>query len=100
SRLPIATMTAPAPNTETFIARFTTDRVAAHRITDALVDELNPETTAVSLFEDGERWTVEAAFHDDADRALISDVLARATGLDVTNDIAFSTIGTRDWVAA
>jgi ribosomal protein L11 methyltransferase len=100
SRLPIATMTAPAPNTETFIARFTTDRVAAHRITDALVDELDPETTAVSLFEDGERWTVEAAFHDDADRALISDVLARATGLDVTKDIAFSTIGTRDWVAA
>lgn len=91
-------MTASSP--ETFVARFTTDRAAAHRIADALADELDPEASAVSLFEDGERWTVEAAFHDEADRTLISEIVARTAGPDALSTVAFSTIGIRDWVAA
>lgn len=93
-------MTAPAPHSETFVARIAADRLAAHHLADALAEELDPETSAVSLFEDGERWTVEAAFHDDADRALISDIIARVAGHDAASAIMFSTIGTRDWVAA
>lgn len=96
----IAVMTAPALPSETFVARFTTDRAAANRIADALVEELDPETSAVSTFEDGEHWTVEVAFHDEAGRASIADILARVAGHDAGKAIAFSSIGTRDWVAA
>ena len=93
-------MTTPPPHSETFVARIAMDRASAYRIADALADELDPDTTAVSLFEDGDRWTVEAAFHDDADRALISQIMTRAAGSEAASDIVFSTIGTRDWVAA
>ena len=93
-------MTAPVPNPETFVARVTADRAVAHRIADALAEVLDPETSAVSLFEDGERWTVEAAFHDDADRTLISGIVAQIAGGDAAAGLTFSTIGTRDWVRA
>jgi ribosomal protein L11 methyltransferase len=93
-------MTAPAPHPETFVARFATDRTAAQRLADAIADGLDPETSAVSLFEDAGHWTVEAAFHDGADRTLISAIVARIAGDDAVSGIAFSTIGTRDWVAA
>jgi ribosomal protein L11 methyltransferase len=93
-------MTAPEPTPETLIARISVERPAAHRIADALADALDPETCAVSLFESGACWTVEAAFHDDADRALISGIVAHVAGADARDQLAFSTIGTRDWVAA
>jgi ribosomal protein L11 methyltransferase len=93
-------MTATDPHPETFVARVTTDRALAHRIADVLADELDPETSAVSLFEDGAHWTVEAACHDDADRTRIAGVVAKVAGTDIANGIAFSTIATRDWVAA
>jgi ribosomal protein L11 methyltransferase len=93
-------MTAPAPDHETSVARFSTDRAAAHRIADALAEELDPETSAVSVFEDGDRWTVEAAFHDAAGRALIAGIVTGLAGHDAARELAFSTIGTRDWVAA
>ena len=51
-------MTLTAQPLETFVARVTTDRAQAHRIADALMEELDPETSAVSLFEDGTDWTV------------------------------------------
>ncbi len=93
-------MTTPAPHPETFVARVATDGASAHRIGDALADVLDPDTCAVSLYEDGAGWTVEAAFHDDADRALIADIVARTADQQAANGIVFSTIGTRDWVAA
>jgi ribosomal protein L11 methyltransferase len=72
----------------------------AHRLADALAEELDPQTSAVSLFEDGAHWTVEAAFHDDTDRALIVGIVTQVAGTDIAKAVAFSTIGTRDWVAA
>ena len=93
-------MTTPSPHHETLVARISTDRPAAHRLADALAERLDPETCAVSIFENGERWTVEAAFHNEAGRALISETVAQVAGPDAANDLVFSTIGTRDWVAA
>lgn len=93
-------MTLTAQPLETFVARVTTDRAQAHRIADALMEELDPETSAVSLFEDGTDWTVEAAFHDGTDRARIADVVTHVVGADAANGLAFSSIATRDWVAA
>jgi ribosomal protein L11 methyltransferase len=93
-------MTAPSPHHETLVARISTDRAAAHRFADALADRLDPETCAVSMFEDGESWTVEAAFHEQSARALISETVAQVAGPDAANELTFSTIATRDWVAA
>jgi len=93
-------MTAPSPHHETLVARISTDRAAAHRFADALADRLDPETCAVSMFEDGESWTVEAAFHEQSARALISETVTQVAGPDAANKLTFSTIATRDWVAA
>jgi ribosomal protein L11 methyltransferase len=90
----------PAPHPETSVARVTADRATAHRIADALADQLDPETSAVSVFEDTGGWTVEAAFHDEADRALIAGIVSRAGGPGAASGVAFSTIRARDWVAA
>lgn len=93
-------MTGPAPHSETLIARIAVDRPLAHRIAEALAETLDPDTCAVSLFESGTSWTVEAAFHNTADRALISELVAQVVGADASNQLAFSSIATRDWVAA
>ncbi|MFZ5692962.1 MAG: 50S ribosomal protein L11 methyltransferase [Pseudomonadota bacterium] len=93
-------MTATAICPETFLARLTMDRAQAHLIADALAEHLDPETCAVSLFENGTQWTVEAAFHDDTDRTLIAGIVASISGADSANAIVFSAIATRDWVAA
>lgn len=94
------TMTAPSPHHETLVARISTDRAAAHRLADALADRLDPDTCAVSMFEDGDRWTVEAAFHEQTARALISETVTQVAGPDAANELMFSSIATRDWVAA
>lgn len=89
-----------APHSQTFVARLPTDRATAHRIADALAEALDPDATAVSLFESADGWTVEAAFHDDADRALIVAIVTQTTDAETGGRIVFSIIGTRDWVAA
>lgn len=76
------------------------DRPAAHRLADALAERLDPDTCAVSMFEDGDRWTVEAAFHDEACRALIAETVAQGADPEASSELTFSTIGTRDWVTA
>lgn len=83
---------------DTFIARIAADRATAHRIADALAEALDPETAAVSVFEAGDGWTAEAAFHDHSERALISRIVTQVAGPGAA--IAFSTIAARDWVAA
>ncbi len=93
-------MTAPVPPHETRIARIPMERAAAHRLADALAERLDPESCAVSMFENGDRWTVEAAFHHAPDQELISETVAQVVGADVANELEFSTIATRDWVAA
>jgi ribosomal protein L11 methyltransferase len=93
-------MTRPAEHSETFVARVTADRNNAQRMADAFAEVLDPENSAVSIFDGTNGWTVEAAFHDDAERALISAVVARVAGPKAAAGLAFSTIGARDWVAA
>ena len=94
------TVTAPAPYPETLVARLPTDRATAHHIADALAEALDPETSAVSMFESAEGWTVETAFHDEADEALIAAIVSQTAGAALANRLTFSTIATRDWVAA
>jgi ribosomal protein L11 methyltransferase len=93
-------MSATAPYPETLVARVQTDRAMAQRIADALSEALDPDTSAVSMFESAEGWTVETAFHDGAEQALIAAIVSQTAGADLANRLAFATIATRDWVAA
>lgn len=93
-------MTAAEPLSDTLVARISVDRALAHRIADALAETLDPETSAVSLFESGASWTVEAAFHDEADRALISGIITEVAGAAMAGDLTVTAISKRDWVAA
>jgi ribosomal protein L11 methyltransferase len=93
-------MTTPAPYPETFVARVPADRATALRIADTLAETLDPDTSAVSAFESTDGWIVEAAFHDDTDRALIERVIANTAGPQAADRIVFSSVAPRDWVAA
>jgi ribosomal protein L11 methyltransferase len=93
-------MTGTAPFPETLIARLSADRATVQQIADALSEALDPETSAVSLYESVGGWTVEAAFHDAAERALIAAIVAQAAGPEAAARVAFSTVAKRDWVAA
>ncbi|MFN3349371.1 50S ribosomal protein L11 methyltransferase [Pseudorhodoplanes sp.] len=93
-------MNAPTPPAETFVACLAAERPLAERLADALSDMLDPQTCAVSLFESGEHWAVEAAFHDPDDRNVISSLVARIAGPERSRALTFSSIAKRDWVAA
>lgn len=93
-------MTIPSPHHQTLVARIAMDRPAAHRLADALADRLDPDTCAVSMFESGDYWTVEAAFHDETSQAVISETVTQVAGAEAVNGLQFSSIETRDWVAA
>jgi ribosomal protein L11 methyltransferase len=93
-------MTNPSPHQQTLVARIAMERPAAHRLADALAERLDPDTCAVSMFEDGDHWTVEAAFHDEASQAVISETVTQVAGSEAVSGLEFSSIETRDWVAA
>jgi ribosomal protein L11 methyltransferase len=93
-------MTGPARYPETLIARVPADRATAQRVADALAEALDPDTSAVSMFESGEGWTVETAFHEEADRARIAAIVSQTADADLAQRLTFSTIAARDWVAA
>lgn len=89
-------MSDPKSQAETMLARAVTDRGTALRVADRLSEELDPESCAVSIFEQGTDWVVEAVFTDADTRAqierLVRDILPSAS-LTVTK------VAERDWVA-
>ena len=82
---------------ETFVARVTAEEPIARRISDLLADLLDPDYSAVSVFETTAGWTAEAVFRRDHDRVLIRQIVER---FGVSGPLTFSTVAERDWVAA
>ena len=93
-------MAQPLPHPETMVARIPAERLCAQRMADGLAELLDPDTHAVSVFEDGDIWTVEVVFHDEDERTLIADLVAQIGGREAAGKLTFSTVGVRDWVAA
>jgi ribosomal protein L11 methyltransferase len=87
-------------NQTSVLARLVIDRETAQRLSDALMEALDPGETAIAAFEDrAGTWSVEIYFehppNEEAVRALIGDLAGDAA----RDRLAFATVAARDWVA-
>jgi ribosomal protein L11 methyltransferase len=89
-------MTDPEAQPETLLARVAADRATAQRLADRLSEALDPETCAVSIFEQGTDWICEAVFTGTDTREQIERVIAQM--LPGTSPIVTG-VSERDWVA-
>ena len=67
---------------------------------DLFAEAFDPEFHAVSVYETAAGWTAEILFHAETERGLIEAVVERGAGRLGAEALTFSTIATRDWVAA
>lgn len=86
---------------ESLMARVSLDRGGAERVLEALSEALDPDRTALALFESAPaRWTLAVYFLDariaDAIRALVE----AAAGAEAARGLVFESCAERDWVAA
>lgn len=71
----------PAPLRATSLSAIVSDRNLAHRLAGALQDLIEPEPSAVTLFEQpGDGWRVEAYYDDLADANSVAASLGEALG--------------------
>ena len=90
-----------SPNSLSFVARLDmVDIGAARYIADILTEMLDPERTAVALFErpDG-GWTVQAHFDAAPDESL-RELIETIAGAEAARTLHFESVQKQDWVAA
>ena len=81
---------------EILLARAVTDRVSALRLVDRLSEQLDPDSCAVSMFEQGTDWVAEVVFSGDETRREIEQAFAE---LLPAAPLAVTPVTERDWVA-
>src|SRR4051812_35698708 len=92
----------PAITAATYRASFTlADEATARQVVDVLTEIFFEGDAAVAAFErpDG-RWDLTVHFADPPDQALVRDLVSRAAGPAVAQDVSFDTVEARDWVKA
>lgn len=89
-------MTGPDSPEATLVARVATDRETAQRISDRLAEELDPDTCAVSIYEEGANWVAEAVFTGVETRARIERLMAE---LAPAATVTIGSVAEHDWVA-
>lgn len=89
-------MTDGETGTQTLLARVVTDRGAAQRIAERMAEELDPDTCAVSIFEQGADWAAEAVFTGAEMRGQIERLFAE---LVPGAAVSITSVAERDWVA-
>lgn len=85
-----------------FLARLdVADVSAAQRIADVLTETLDPESTAVALFErpDG-GWSVQAHFEAAPDESAFRHLVETIAGAETARALHFESVQKQDWVAA
>ena len=83
----------------TVVARLCADAPVAQRIADFLTELLDPNQTAVGIFEGPQDdWTVEISFGVVPDRDAVRELVARAAGKAAARTLTFETLADRDWV--
>src|SRR5260370_27092361 len=83
----------------TVVARLCADAPVAQRIADFLTELLDPNQTAVGIFEGPQDdWTVEISFGVVPDRDAVRELVARAAGNAAARTLTFETLADRDWV--
>ena len=70
----------------------------AHRLAAVMTDIMEPPADALTLFEDGTGWRIEAYYADMPDPAARALELAEITGLAVPS-VALETVPDENWVA-
>jgi len=81
----------------TTIARLQADQTTARQIADALVEVIDPETTAVSSAEAADGWVVEIHFRDPPDEAAFRDLIDPIAG-PTAGTLSFASVAATDWV--
>jgi ribosomal protein L11 methyltransferase len=103
----VGTMNDPS-DTTCVLARLVTDAATARRLSDALMEAVDPGETAVAAFEDSTgvagtnrpgTWTVEIYFEHAPDEAAVRALIGDLAGDAARDRLAFTTIAARDWVA-
>ena len=92
----------PAITAATYRASFTlANEATARQVVDVLTEIFFEGDAAVAAFErpDG-RWDVTVHFADPPDQALVRDLVSRAAGLAVAQDVSFDVVEAKDWVKA
>ncbi len=88
------------PPATSVIMRLGADEATIRRIADHLSQILDPDGVALSIFEAGGGWTLEAIFSEDPDRAALAAAIAAHAGKAAAQALSFETLTARDWVAA
>jgi ribosomal protein L11 methylase PrmA len=84
-----------------YLARLSTDAATAQRIMDALAETLDTEEAAAALVAETDgRWAVELTFSCEPDATAVRDLVARAAGRKLADELAFSSVPACDWVKA
>ena len=81
----------------TTIARLQADQTTARHIADALVEVIDPETTAVSSAESADGWVVEIHFRDPPDEAAFRGLIGPIAG-PAAGTLSFASVAATDWV--
>jgi ribosomal protein L11 methyltransferase len=85
----------------TYVARLAAEEAAARRISEHLIERLDPATTVCAAFAqpDG-RWQVELQFARRPQAALLRDLIAAASGQAAARRLVVEKLPGRDWVKA
>ena len=92
-------MSVPSPAVPAAVARLVSDDRAVRTIADALAEVLDPETVAISAFEEPDgRWSLGLHFRDPPDRVAVRACVAAAAGAAAADALHFETLAPTDWV--
>ncbi len=79
---PSPTQTAELQSAPERVEIYVEDSILARRIAAALEELIEPPAAAVSCFEDGARWRIDAYYHDETDTDLLTAQLSSLLNLD------------------
>lgn len=81
------------------VARLTTDRAAARRISDLLTESFDADAVAIATYEEpGGRWPIALYFREPPDEAAVRALVALATTPELAGTLVFDTLAPTDWV--
>ena len=100
-------MTEPSKYASHFM-RLPCDEQTAEALSNILLEQLDPDETAVSAFEVepnaaawvSKDWRLEVYFQDPPDEAHLRALVAQAAGADIADKLEFGLLAQTDWVAA
>ena len=87
----------PAP---TYVATLSTDEASARRISDHLIECLDPAEAVCAAFEAADRrWQVAVHFGRKPDAAMLRELVGAVAGEALARTLVVETLPARDWVA-